>query len=106
MNNMHVIHMLICLIYIKIFESGIFMSGMSMVWEDTDGCANKYRCTFAVYLMNLLSSSYGIIMNRAINVPGHGNNCFDGLYATYKCYLKEKWNLFVNHQVITHQRME
>ena len=58
------------------------MSGMSTVWEDTGGCAKKYRCTLAIYLMTVLSSSYGIIIDRAINAPGHGNNFVDGLNAT------------------------
>ena len=38
--------------------------------------------------MNVLSSSYGIIMDRVINAPGHGKNVLDGLNATYKRYLK------------------
>ena len=64
------------------------MSGISTVWEYTDGCANQYRCTLAIYLMTMLSYSYGIIMNRAINSPGHEDNVVDGLNATDKCYLK------------------
>ena len=47
------------------------MSGMSTVWEDTDGCENQYRFTLSIYLMTLLSSSYVIIMDCAINEPGH-----------------------------------
>ena len=35
-----------------------------------------------IYLINVLSSSYGIIIHRAINAPGHGKNIFDGLNAT------------------------
>ena len=38
--------------------------------------------------MTVLSSSYGIIMDRAINAPVHGNNAVDGFNATYKCSLK------------------
>ena len=61
---------------------------MSTVWEDTDGLAKKYRCYLTIYLMNVLSSSYGIIMDQAMNAPGHGNNVVDGLNATRKRYLK------------------
>ena len=70
------------------------MSGISTVWEDTYGRAKKYRCAY-IYIMNVLSSSYGIIMDRAINSPGHRKNVADGLNATEKRYLKEKWNLLV-----------
>ena len=66
----------------KIFESGILVSGMSTVWEDTDGCVKNYRCNLDIYLMNMLPSSYGIITDNAINAPGHGNNVFDGFNAT------------------------
>ena len=36
----------------------------------------------------MLSSSYGIIIDLAINAPGHGNNALYGLNATDKRYLK------------------
>ena len=74
------------------------MSGMSTVWEYTNCCANKYRCALSIYLMTVLSSSYGIIiiMDHAITAPGHGKNVDDGIHATDKNYLKGKWNLLVN----------
>ena len=46
--------------------------------------------------MTVLSSSYGIIMDHAINAPGHGKNVVDGINTTDKPYLKEKWNLLIN----------
>ena len=64
------------------------MSGMSTVWEYTNGCAKQYMCALAIYLITVLSSSYGVIMDHAINAPGHGNNVVDGLNATDKHYLK------------------
>ena len=57
------------------------MSGISIVWEDTYGCANQYRCALDVSLMAVLSASYGIIIFLAINAPGHGNIVVDVLYA-------------------------
>ena len=69
-------------------ESGIVVPSISAVWEDTDGCAQKYMHALAIYLMTVLSSSYGIIMDRAINAPGHGKNVVDGINATNKRYLK------------------
>ena len=41
-------------------------------------------CALDKYLLTMLSSSYGIIMDRSIYAPGHGNNCFDGLNVTGK----------------------
>ena len=106
MNKMHVIHMLICFIYSKIFESGILVSAMSTVLEDTNGCAKQYRHVLDIYLITALSSSYGIIMDLATNTPGHGNNIVDGLNATDKRYLTGKWNLLVNKRVTRYQRLE
>ena len=61
---------------------------MSTVWEDTDDCEKQYRCALSIYLMNVLSSSYFIIMDCAINAPGHGKNFVGVLNATDKRYLK------------------
>ena len=38
--------------------------------------------------MTVLSYSYGIKMDRAINAPGHGKDFFDGFNATDKRYLR------------------
>ena len=64
--------------------------------EDTDGCANKYRCALSIYLTTVLSFSYDIIKDHKINAPGNGNNVVDGLNVTDKCHLKGKLKLWVN----------
>ena len=51
---MHVIHMLMCFIYLKISESGILVSGMSTVWEDTDVCTKQYRRALNIYIITVL----------------------------------------------------
>ena len=43
--------------------------------------------------MTVLSSLYGIIMDRSINSPGNGNDIVDVLNATDKRYLKEQMEL-------------
>ena len=96
MRKIHIIHMLICFIYFKNFESGILVSGNSTVWEDTYGCDKQYRCSLVCYLMTLLSSSWGIIMDIAIYLPAHGKNIVDEINATEKLYCRNRWNLLVN----------
>ena len=64
------------------------MSVMSTVWEYTDGCAKQYRCALDIYLMNMLSYSYGIVMDCAINAPGHEKNEVYGINLTDKINLK------------------
>ena len=43
--------------------------------------------------MIVLSSSYGIIIDRKITSPGHVNNSVYGINATDKHYLKEQMQL-------------
>ena len=61
------------------FQNLILAYDMSTVWGDTNGCAKQYRCALVIYLMTLLSSSYGIIMDNAINTSGYGKNVVDGI---------------------------
>ena len=49
----------------------------------------------AIYVITVLSSLYGIIMDREIKVPGNGKNVVDGINATDKHYLKEQMELIV-----------
>ena len=88
MKNKHVIHIHICLFIEKQIESLILVYGISTVWEDTNGCAIKYGCNLAIYVMDMLSSSYGLRMYHAINEPGHGNNVLDAINATNNRYLR------------------
>ena len=41
------------------------------MWEETDCCANKYRCVLDIYLMNVLLYLYGITMDCGIKSPDH-----------------------------------
>ena len=43
-----------------------------------------YTCDSSVYFMTVLSSSYGIIMDLAIDAPSHGNIVVGGLNTTDK----------------------
>ena len=61
---------------------------MSTVWEDTDVCSNQYRYALFIYLMNILSSLYGIMTDSEFNAPAYGYNVVDGLNSTLKRYLK------------------
>ena len=46
-----------------------------------------------IYLITVLSSLCGIIIDRAINAPGHGKNVVDGFNATEIFYLKGEMEL-------------
>ena len=57
------------------------------MWDQTDGCAKQYRCSIAYYMMYFLSKSYQIVLDRAVDTPGHGNYVVDGFNAVQKRYL-------------------
>ena len=59
---------------------------MSKFLEDIDGCVKQYRCVLAIYLITVLSSSCGIIMDRAINAPGHVHNFVYGIMQRQKLF--------------------
>ena len=82
-SHAHMVHL-----FKTYLESGRLVSIMSIVWTYTDGCAKQYMSALDIYLINVLSSSYVIIMDRPINKPGHGNNVVGGLNAAEKRYLK------------------
>ena len=54
------------------------------MWDQTDGCAKQYRCSIAYYLMSYLSTSYQIVLDRAVDAPGHGKDVVDGFNAVHK----------------------
>ena len=65
----------------------VFTTSLSTIWEDTDGCAEQYRCASALYLMSVISQRYSIIIDRGISAPGHGKEVVDGLNVVDKNYI-------------------
>ena len=53
------------------------MSALSTIWENTDGCAEQYRCATTLYLMSVLSQRHSIIFDRGIGATGHGKQVVD-----------------------------
>ena len=57
------------------------------MWDQTDACTKQYRCFIAYYLMYYLSTSYQIVVDRAVDTLGHGKDVVDGFNAVHKRYL-------------------
>ena len=47
-------------------------TSLSTIWENTDSCAEQYRCASALYLILVMSQTYSIIIDRGISAPGYG----------------------------------
>ena len=50
----------------------VLTTSLSTIWENTDGCAEQYRCASALYLMSVMSQTYSIIIDRGISARGNG----------------------------------
>ena len=48
------------------------------MWDQTDVCAKHYRCSISYYLMSYLSKSYQIVIDGAVDIPGHGKDVLGG----------------------------
>ena len=70
----------------NVFEKKQMIRGRT-TWDQTDVCAKQYRCSIAYYIMSYLSTSYKIVLDRAVDTPGHGKDVVDGFNAVQKRYL-------------------
>ena len=77
----HLQSMLDCL-----FTNGQMVRGGTM-YDTTDGCACQYRCSKAFFLLSVIAAGRRIIIDRAIDAPGHGKGVVDGMNAIDKGYL-------------------
>ena len=68
-------------------EKQLLTTSISTIWENSDGCAEQYRCASALYLMSVMSQTYSIIIDRGISAPRHGKEVVDGLNAVDKRYI-------------------
>ena len=62
-------------------------TSLSKIWENTDGCAEQYRCASALHLMSVMSQTYSLIIDLGISEPGHGKEVVNGLNAVDKRYI-------------------
>ena len=65
----------------------VLTTSLSTIWENTNSCAEQYRCASAFYLLSVMSQTYSVIIDRGISAPGHGKEVVDGLNAVDNCYI-------------------
>ena len=70
----------------RMFEKKQMIRG-GKFWDKIDGCAKKYKCSIAYYLMSFLSESYQIVLDRAVDTPGRVKYVVDVFNAFQKRYL-------------------
>ena len=61
---------------------------LKTLWDHTDGCAKKYHCASAIYLLSCLALEFSIIIDRELVESGHGKYMVYGMNDIYKWMLK------------------
>eukprot|EP00957_Ditylum_brightwellii_P067561 5129265-Ditylum_brightwellii.AAC.1 len=56
--------------------------------EDTDSCSKQYRSASSLYLISTICMKHSIVINHAVDAPGHGKDVVDGLNAVDKRVLR------------------
>ena len=80
---------------------------MSKIWENSEGCAEQYRRSPALYPMSLMSQCYSFIIDRGKSAPGHGKEIVDGLNAIDKYYIyKLMYNVQLPGSKIFYSQMQ
>ena len=68
-------------------ERKLLASSLSTIWENTDGCAEQYKCSSALYIMSVIFQCYSVIIYCGISAPVHVKGVFNGLNAIDKLYI-------------------
>ena len=53
-------------------ERKVLTSLLSKIWENNDGCAEKYICASALYIIPVMPKCYSVIIDCGIIAPGNG----------------------------------
>ena len=74
----------------ELIMKGLLTPNRSTIFEVTDGCGKQYRCGNALMYLSALARKHGIIIDRAVDAPGHGKGVVDGVQGTEKEFLRRK----------------
>ena len=74
----------------ELITKGLLTRNESTMFEVTDGCGKQYRCGNALMYLSALARKHGIIIDRAVDAPGHGKGVVDGVQGTEKEFLRRK----------------
>ena len=89
-------HAHMCVLLNKLKESGEVVPRRTTILDHSNGCSKQYRCGTSIYLLLVLSSQFGVTVDRMIGAPGHGKDVVDALNATTKKYIKQKMRMVSN----------
>ena len=53
-------------------EKKVLTTSLTIIWGNTDSCAEQYRCASALYVVSVLSQFYSVIIDKGISEHGNG----------------------------------
>ena len=67
------------------------IEGLSLkeLLDNTDGCAEQYKCGTALFMLWKLAKERNIVFDRVIGAGGHGKRIIDGLGGDLKHFLEK-----------------
>ena len=65
-------------------QHNLLVPWLRKICENTDNCAEQYRCATALFISYFLSNLSSVIIDLAISDPGHGKNVLYGINDVYK----------------------
>ena len=57
-----------------------------IIYDNIDGCRKQYIYANEIWLLSVLEFTYRVIIDRCINVPGHGKIKIYGINICNKTY--------------------
>ena len=60
----------------ELLQNRKFLMKKSNICDDTDGCADQYRCATSLYLLSMLYHLYNIVIDCCFGSHGHGKDVF------------------------------
>ena len=65
-------------------DKKVLTTSFIIILKNTYGCAEQYRCAYALYLMSVMSQCYFIIIDWGISAPGDGKEVVYWLNYVHK----------------------
>ena len=60
-----------------LLDQGLLTRGKSTMYAVTDGCGKQCICGNALMFLSVLATKHDIIIDRAVDAPGHGKGLVD-----------------------------
>ena len=83
-------------------EIGTVMTDIEELLDETDGCAESYRCGTALFMLWKLARERNIIFDQALDASGHGKRLIDNFDGLLQWFLQKELcgNITNQHETI------